>query len=84
MLLRLLCAGRAERQDEDVLRILFVPMPRQNAHKLWMIIRSQDRLDRVVMAEFDDNDWKENLRLSFSKLFGIMENVVKPCDYTVL
>ena len=49
-------------------------------------VRSKDLWERVVLKEFDDEEWKENFRKtcsSFNKLCGMMEGVLKPEDVTV-
>uniref|UniRef100_A0A671XEC2 DDE Tnp4 domain-containing protein n=1 Tax=Sparus aurata TaxID=8175 RepID=A0A671XEC2_SPAAU len=46
----------------------------------------KDWWERVVLKEFDDEEWKENFRMtcrSFNKLCGMMEGVLKPEDVTV-
>ena len=51
-----------------------------------MKVRSQDWWERIVMMHFNDNDWRENFRMShrsFFKLCQIMQRVMEPCEVTV-
>jgi len=51
-----------------------------------MKIRRKDWWERVVLTEYDDEDWKKNFRMtrrSFNKLCGFMEGVMKPEVVTV-
>jgi len=64
----------------------FATLPQRSRRKVWMKIRSKDWWERVVMTEYDDEDWKTNFRMtrrSFNKLCGIMEGVMKPEVVTV-
>ncbi|KAM4541681.1 uncharacterized protein PAE49_018607 [Odontesthes bonariensis] len=64
----------------------FATLPQRSRRKVWMEIRSKDWWERVVLTEFDDEDWKKNFRMtrrSFNKLCGIMEGVMKPERVTV-
>ena len=52
----------------------------------WMRVRSKDWWERVVLMEFDDEEWRDNFRMSrrsFNKLCGMMEGVLKPEVVTV-
>ena len=52
----------------------------------WMRVRSKDWWERVVLMEFDDEEWKENFRMtrrSFNKLCVMMEGVMRPESVTV-
>uniref|UniRef100_A0A671VQ44 DDE Tnp4 domain-containing protein n=1 Tax=Sparus aurata TaxID=8175 RepID=A0A671VQ44_SPAAU len=61
-------------------------LQRRSQRTCWMRVRSKDWWERVVLKEFDDEEWKENFRMtrrSFNKLCGMMEGVLKPEDVTV-
>uniref|UniRef100_A0A671UEH1 DDE Tnp4 domain-containing protein n=1 Tax=Sparus aurata TaxID=8175 RepID=A0A671UEH1_SPAAU len=61
-------------------------LQRRSQRTCWMWVRSKDWWERVVLKEFDDEEWKENFcmtRRSFYKLCGMTEGVLKPEDVTV-
>lgn len=71
---------------KNVPTILFMPISHQKTCRLLMYVCSQDWWEKFLVMEFDDNDCKENFRISLRSLYklcGIMENVTKPCDPTV-
>ena len=64
----------------------FATLQQRSRRKVWIKIRSKDWWERVVLTEYDDEDWKRNFRMtrrSFNKLCGIMEGVMKPEVVTV-
>uniref|UniRef100_A0A3P9HZR1 DDE Tnp4 domain-containing protein n=1 Tax=Oryzias latipes TaxID=8090 RepID=A0A3P9HZR1_ORYLA len=52
----------------------------------WMKVRSKDWWERVVLLEFNNEEWKQNFRItrqSFMKLCALMESLMAPKDVTV-
>ncbi|XP_059916153.1 uncharacterized protein LOC132464015 [Gadus macrocephalus] len=61
-------------------------LQRRSQRTCWMRVRSKDWWERVVLKEFEDEEWKDNFRMtrrSFNKLCGMMEGVLKPDVVTV-
>ncbi|KAL2091347.1 hypothetical protein ACEWY4_013610 [Coilia grayii] len=63
-----------------------IALPQSTQRKVWMKIRSKMWWERDVLTLYDDEDWKNNFRMtrgSFQKLCGVMEGIMKPEEVTV-
>ncbi|KAL2096942.1 hypothetical protein ACEWY4_006149 [Coilia grayii] len=58
----------------------------QVTRSCWMRVRSKDWWERVVLQEFNDDEWRENFRMSrrsFMKLCGVVNPFMKPAENPV-
>ncbi|XP_063070484.1 uncharacterized protein LOC134461506 [Engraulis encrasicolus] len=80
--------GRVERSLSNIspspLRYLGQPMPQVN-RSCWMRVRSKDWWERVVLLEFDDEEWRQNFRMCRRAFMDLCEMVpyMEPADNPV-
>lgn len=77
---------RAAAQQRLALTSLRLPPPPPHTRRVWMRVRSQDWWERVVLNEFNDQEWRENFRMSrrsFVKLCDLMKEDMSPEEETV-
>ena len=55
---------RTAQQRQFLLRSLYLPPAPPQTKRIWMLVRSQDWWERVVLREFSDQEWRENFRMS--------------------
>uniref|UniRef100_A0A8C6T436 DDE Tnp4 domain-containing protein n=1 Tax=Neogobius melanostomus TaxID=47308 RepID=A0A8C6T436_9GOBI len=84
LLLYALNGGRQQQDNRFIPRLLHLVPPKTRSH--WMKVRSKDWWERIVLLEFNDQEWKQNFRMtrpSFMKLCSLMEGHMAPEQVTV-
>ena len=93
LLLELLTRSRRRRAVENPSNAVLLgrcitplPFPPTKTRAHWMLVRSKDWWERVVLIEFTDQEWRENFRMtrqSFMTLCGLVEDFMAPEEFTV-